>query len=82
MLASLDVRVFLDPWTLTIRCSCGRTRVASLPELARTRLGEREVRTLGDLVRRLRCQDCDQRPASVIAEHTPSNEREEMVTDP
>ena len=79
MLASLDVRVFLDPWTLTVRCACGRERVASLPDLARTGLRDREHRTLGKLVDRLRCQDCGQRPASVIAEHTPSNEREELM---
>ena len=79
MLASLDVRVFLEPWTLTVRCACGRELVASLPELAKVRLGDREARTLGKLVRRLSCQDCGQGPASVIAEHAPSNEREEML---
>ena len=79
MLASLEARVFLDPWTLTIRCACGRERVASLPELARSGLQDREQRTLGKLVRRLTCQSCGQRPISVIAEHAPSNEREEML---
>ena len=50
MLASLDVRVFLKPWTLTLRCGCGRTRVASLPDLARIGMRDREVRLLGKLV--------------------------------
>ncbi len=68
MLTSLDVLVFLEPWTLTVRCICGRERVASLPDLARVGLRDREHRTLGKLVRRLRCQDCGQPPASVIAE--------------
>ncbi len=80
MPASLNVRVFLEPWTLTVRCTCGRKRVASLPELATVCLGDREERTLGKLLLRLTCQDCGQRPASVIAEHAPSNEREEMLT--
>lgn len=56
-----------------------RERIASLPELAKVKLGDREERTLGKLVRRLTCQDCGQRPASAIAEHAPSGEREEMV---
>ena len=79
MLASLDVQAFLDLWTLTIRCACGRERVASLPGLAKTNQWDREERTLGKLVRQLVCQDCGQRPISVIAEHAPSSEREEMV---
>ena len=58
MWASLDVRVFLEPWTLTMRCSCGREREASLPDLARSGLRDREQRTLGKLVQRLQCQDC------------------------
>lgn len=78
---SLNVQVFLEPWTLTlaVHCACGRERVAPLPELARTELQDLEQRTLGKLVRRLSCQDCGQRPASVIAEHVPSREREGMV---
>ncbi len=79
MLAYLDVRTFLDLWTLTIRCACGRERVAPLPGLAKTSQWDREERTLGKLVRQLVCQDCGQRPISVIVEHAPSNEREEMV---
>ena len=75
MLASLHVRVFLEPWTLTIRCGCGREHVASPPELGRTGLQDREERTLGKLVRRLTCQACGERPISVIAEHAPSGER-------
>ena len=53
--------------------------MASLPELARAGLQDQELRTLGKLVRRLTCQSCGQRPTSVIAEHAPSNEREEML---
>ena len=34
VLASLDVQVFLDLWTLTTRCACGRERVAPLPGAA------------------------------------------------
>ena len=79
MLASLDVRVFLKPWTLIIRCVCSRVRVASLPKLGRTGLQDREERTLGKLVQRLTCQGCGRRPVSVIAEHAPSGERQEMV---
>ena len=79
MLASLDVRVFLEPWTLTIRCGCGREHVTSLPKLGRTGLQDREERTLGKLVRRLTCQGCGRRPVSVIAEHAPSGERQEMA---
>ncbi len=58
MLTSLNVRVFLEPWTLTVRCACGREHVASLPELGRIGLQAREERTLGKLVRRLTCQTC------------------------
>ena len=79
MLASLHVRVFLEPWALTIRCGCGRERVASLPELGRIGLRDREERTLGRLVRRLTCQGCGRRPVGVIAEYAPSGERQEMV---
>ena len=79
MLASLDVRVFLEPWTLTIRCGCGREHVASLPGLGRIGLRDREERTLGKLVRHLTCQGCGRRPVSVIAEHAPSREWQEMM---
>ena len=58
----------------------GGSLAAFLPELPKMRLGNREERTLGKLVRRLMCQDCGQRPVSVIAEHAPSGEREEMLT--
>ena len=66
MLASLEVRVFPKPWTLTVRWACGREQVASLPEPATTGLRDREERTLGKLVRRLQCQDCGQRPACAV----------------
>lgn len=79
MLLSLGVRCFLNPWMLTIRCSCGRERAVPLPSIAKAGLGEHEQRTLGNLVRRLRCQDCKQPPASVIASHEPSSQREELV---
>ena len=79
MWASLDVRLFRDPWSLAIRCACGRERVAPLPELARTGLRDLEQRTLGKLVRRLSCQGCGQRPASVIAAYEPSSEQVELV---
>ena len=80
MLLSLGVRVFLNSWTLTVRCRCGRKQTAPLPSIAKVGLGELEARTLGDLVRRLRCQGCGQRPASVIAAHEPSREMEELVS--
>lgn len=79
MLLSVGVRCFLDPWMLTIRCGCGRERAAPLPAMAKVGLGELEARTLGDLVRRLRCQGCGQQPGSVIASHEPSRQREELV---
>ena len=79
MLLSLPARCFLSTWLLTIRCGCADERRIPLPELARIRLRDREERTLGNLVRRLVCQRCGQRPGSVIAEHEPSNVREELI---
>ncbi len=79
MLLSLPARCFLSSWRLTIRCGCEGERHIPLPELATVRLRDRELRTLGKLVRRLTCQSCGQRPTSVIAEHAPSDEREEML---
>ena len=55
MLSSLGVRVFVEPWTLTIRCGCGRVRVASLPELGRIGLRDREERT-PEVLQSLRCR--------------------------
>ena len=78
-LLSLPARCFLSSWRLTIRCACKVERRVTLPELATTRLSNREKHTLGDLVHRLVCQLCGQRPSSVIAEHEASNVREEMV---
>lgn len=78
-LLSLPVCCFLSSWRLTIRCDCKAERHVTLPELATTRLSNREKHTLGDLVHRLICQQCGQRPASGIAEHVPSREREEIV---
>lgn len=40
------------------------------------------MRKLGDLVRRLTCQDCGRKPVSVVVEHPPSDVREELVTNP
>lgn len=79
MLLSLNVRCFRAPWMLTVRCSCGRVHSVPMLDLALAKLGDREERTLGNLVHRLRCRDCGGRPASVIAEHEPSREREELV---
>ena len=79
MLLSLPARCFLSSWWLTIRCGCEGERRVSLPELAGIRLRDREERTLGNLVRRLVCQQCGKRPRIGIAEHEPSNVREELV---
>ena len=79
MLLSLPARCFLSSWRLTIRCGCESERRIPLPELARSRLRDREERTLGNLVRRLVCQQCGQKPSSVIAEHERSNVREELI---
>lgn len=81
MLLSLGVRCFRNPWMLTIRCSCGRERETLLPALAKTGLGEREMRTLGDVARRLRCEDCGKPLGSVIASYEPSQQREELMID-
>ena len=79
MLLSLEAGCFLSSWTITIRCACGRDQQRPLLELARVKLKDREKRTLGNLVRRLTCQGCGQKPISVVVEHPPSNEREELV---
>ena len=79
MLLSLGVRCLPHPWVLTIRCRCGREREAPLAAVARVGLGEHEARTLGDVVRRLRCQECGRRPISVVASHNPSWEGDELL---
>ena len=79
MLLSLPASCFLSSWRLTIRCGCEGERRIPLPDLATVRLRDREERTLGNLVRRLSCQQCHQRPSSVVAEHEPSNLREELI---
>ena len=79
MLLSIGVRCFPDPWRLTIRCRCGREREAPLPVIARLGLGEHEARTLGDLVRRLRCQRCGGRPISIAASHEALREGDELL---
>lgn len=79
MLLSLDATCFLSSWAIIVRCSCGREHQASLPTLSRIKLKDREKRTLGNLVLRLRCQDCGQSPFSVVAEHLPSRVREELL---
>ena len=79
MLLSLEAHCFLSSWTITIRCPCGREQQPPLPELAQVKLKDLEKRTLGNLVRRLTCQDCGQKPISVVVEHLPSNVREELV---
>ena len=79
MLLSIGVRCFPNPWVLTIRCRCGRQREAPLPSIARVGLGEHETRTLGDVVRRLRCQECGGRPISIVANHDPLWEGDELL---
>ena len=79
MWLSLEASRFLSSWTIAVRCACGRHQVRPLPDLARFRLRDLEKRMLGDLVRRLTCQDCGQKPTSVVVEHPSSNEREELV---
>ncbi len=79
MLLSMPARCFLSSWQLAIRCGCEGARRIPLPDLATVRIRDREERTLGNLVRRLVCQQCGQRPSSVIAEHEPSNVREELM---
>ncbi len=79
MLLSLEAKCFRSSWTITIRCACRRDQRRPLPELAWVQLKDREKRMLGNLVRRLTCQDCGQKPISVVVEHPPSNEREQLV---
>ena len=79
MLLSLEAYCFLPSWTITIRCACGRDQRRPLPDLAQVRMKDLEKRTLGNLVRRLTCQKCGQKPISVVVEHPPSNEWEELV---
>ncbi len=79
MWLSLETRCFLPSWIITIRCACGREQQKPLPELAQVRLKDREMRRLGDLVRRLTCQDCGKKPISVVVEHPQSNVREELM---
>ena len=79
MLLSLEAHCFLSSWTITIRCTCGCVQRRPLPELAQVRMKDLEKRTLGNLVRRLTCQECGQKPVSVVVEHPALNEREELV---
>ncbi len=79
MLPSFEAHCFLSSWTITIRCPYGRDQQQPLPELAQVKLRDLEKRTLGNLVHRLRCHDCGQKPISVVVEHPRSNVREELV---
>ena len=82
MLLSIGVRSFSDPWMLTIRFCCGRERQAPPPAIARLGLGAHEARKSGDVVRRLRCQECGGRPINVFATPDPSSEGMSCWPDP